>query len=220
MTQPQAGITIVGFGPIHAPDLAPLGERFHPVEHVDLKVPADSIIGAQQSKLRAAAGASSHDWILLLRSGERLGAALADEIRAATGGSASAWGFRLRIQPTYDGRPLRIGDAGEGEIRLFHRRHARFDLREREAEMRIEGAVVRLREALERPTFDSAGEHRAWLARVGVPHSTLRRLLLFAHAAITTGALWRSRATLRYLWNEAGWDVENARAAGAGDRLR
>ena len=47
-------------------------------------------------------------------------------------------------------------------------------------------------------------EGREYLARTGVPHSGLRRLLLFAHHVVTTRAL--DRNTRRYLWIEAGFD--------------
>jgi hypothetical protein len=53
-------------------------------------------------------------------------------------------------------------------------------------------------------SFDSVTAHREYLEKSGVPHSLLRRLLLFAHHAIVTRA--RDANTLRYLWIEAGYD--------------
>jgi hypothetical protein len=53
-------------------------------------------------------------------------------------------------------------------------------------------------------SFESADAHREFLAKSGVPHSMLRRLLLFAHHAVLARA--RDANTLRYLWIEAGYD--------------
>jgi len=68
----------------------------------------------------------------------------------------------------------------------------------------IQGTVVRMQHALRAPTFASPDEHRTWLEKTGVPHSLLRRLLLFAHHAVVTRA--HDGNTLRYLWIEAGFD--------------
>jgi hypothetical protein len=59
-------------------------------------------------------------------------------------------------------------------------------------------------EPLRSVSFDSVEEHRAYLEKNAVPHSMLRRLLLFAHDAAVTRA--RDANTLRYLWLEAGFD--------------
>jgi hypothetical protein len=53
-------------------------------------------------------------------------------------------------------------------------------------------------------TFASAEDHREYLAKHGVPHSGVRRLLLFAHHVVVTRAF--DRNTLMYLWTEAGFD--------------
>jgi len=60
---------------------------------------------------------------------------------------------------------------------------------------------VRLRNALQARTFDSPAEHRAYLEKHAVPHSSLRRTLLFLRRARTLDA-----NTLRYLWIDAGFD--------------
>ena len=46
--------------------------------------------------------------------------------------------------------------------------------------------------------------HREYLEKNGVPHSLLRRLLLFVHHVVVTRA--HDANTLRYLWIEAGYD--------------
>ena len=53
-------------------------------------------------------------------------------------------------------------------------------------------------------------EHRQYLEKNAVPHSTLRRALLFAHDVVVTRA--RDANTLRYLWIEAGFDHVSPRA--------
>ena len=70
-------------------------------------------------------------------------------------------------------------------------------------------------------SFASVEEHREYLAKNAVPHSLLRRLLLFAQPrwhdpgemvkiAIVTRA--HDANTLRYLWIEAGYDQGSSKA--------
>jgi len=68
----------------------------------------------------------------------------------------------------------------------------------------IQGAVVRLHNILRSVTFESAAAHRQYLARSAVPHSMLRRILLFARYALSTRTF--DGNTLRYLWIEAAFD--------------
>ncbi|HEY6844154.1 MAG TPA: hypothetical protein VI391_08305, partial [Thermoanaerobaculia bacterium] len=68
-------------------------------------------------------------------------------------------------------------------------------------ELGVQGTVVRLRNAIHARTFDSPEEHREYLAKNAVPHSRVRRVLLFLRGARTFDA-----NTLRYLWIEAGYD--------------
>lgn len=201
-------ISVFVMGRVFAADLEALGASFHPVEVVELNLDPAAPLGKHQSTLRSAVNAAASDWILLLRSGERIAGEVAGELADAAADPPRAWGFRIRVQRLYCGRPLRLGDEREGEIRLFHRRHARFDPRDR-GEMNIEGAVIRLGGDLVRPTFESAAEHRAALSQRGVPHSLVRRILLFARATVANGALWKGRTSLRYLWIEAGWDKDS-----------
>jgi hypothetical protein len=90
-------------------------------------------------------------------------------------------------------------------VRLFHRRYyLRHANKEEWREIQIQGTVVRLHEPLRSVSFATAAEHRQYLERTAVPHSALRRALLFAHDAVVTRA--RDSNTLRYLWIEAGFD--------------
>lgn len=200
------GVTVFTLGAVAPRALQSLAAYFVPVEVLPLELAPDASLAASQPALRAAVTRAAHDWILILREGETVTAGAAAAMRAAVPDPPTAWGFRLKIQPSCGGKPLRLDSLPPAEIRFFHRRHARFDLRGRGAEMNVEGTVLRLREPIEREMFASHEAHRAWLARTGVPHSTLRRVLLFARRAVAANAL-RSAATLRYLWDEAGWDL-------------
>ena len=68
----------------------------------------------------------------------------------------------------------------------------------------IQGTIVRLGNAFRAETFPSVEEHRAYLEKTGVPHSGLRRVLLFLRDAVGTRTV--DRNTLRYIWTEAGFD--------------
>jgi hypothetical protein len=200
------GVTVFTLGEIGGRAVESLAAPFDGVEVLALDLPPDASLAASQPALRAAVNRAANDWVLLLREGETVTPAAAAEMSASVTDPPNAWGFRLRIQPSCGGRPLRLDTELSGEIRFFHRRHARFDLRGRGGEMNVEGTVLRLREPIERVLFASDEVHRAWLAAHGVPHSGLRRTLLFARRASAARALFGSRATLRYLWDEAGWD--------------
>jgi len=119
----------------------------------------------------------------------------ADRLAAEIAAVSNAWGFRIRVIPLYAGKPLRLGDPSS-EVRLFQRRHLL-----RRGELTVEGTVVRLTNPIQALTFASSDEHREYLEQHGVPHSALRRVLLFLRNARTL-----DRNTLRYLWIEAGFD--------------
>jgi hypothetical protein len=205
MDQPLA-ISVFALGRVTPEDASALAGRFPKIELLAVDLPADADLSAQQAQLRAVVNSASHDWILVMRGGESADSALTDEMAGALTPPARAWGFRLRVVPTCGGAPLLLPLAHGGEIRLFHRRHVRFDVRNQTGEMNVEGAVVRLLAPLRMEAFASEQEHREWLSAHGVPHSLPRRIVIFARNAIVSGALWRSRTTLRYLWTEAGWD--------------
>ena len=190
-------LSIVTLAHVHTEDLEPLALRFTKLEQLVLDVAPREELAKHHAELNRAVDAASSDWILIVREREQVSDALADEI-ARVILEAKARGFRIRSTPIYAGQPLRIG-RDDGELRLFHRRYFL-----RRGEMSVQGTVVRLANDLRSITFESAQAHRDYLAKEGVPHSALRRLLLFLHYAATTRTL--DRNTLRYLWIEASFD--------------
>jgi hypothetical protein len=187
-------LSVVTLGHVHAEDLTALTPHFTRIEQLVLDIHPRSALADHRAELHRAVDASSSDWILIVRERETIGDALASEIRAAMDGE-KAWGFRIRTAPIYSGQPLQVG-LGEGEIRLFHRRHFL-----RRGEVAVQGTVIRLQHAFQAITFASPAEHREYLARTAVPHSRVRQILLFLAHARTL-----DRNTLRYLWIEAGFD--------------
>ncbi len=188
---------VITLGHVHADELTALTPHLQHLEQLVLDVPFDDPLSKHRAELNRAVDASTEDWLLIVREREVVDDAIAREITDAMR-AQTAWGFRIRSIPMYAGKPLNIG-ANDGELRLFHRRHLL-----RRGELGVQGTVVRLHNVLRSMTFESVEAHREYLAKNGVPHSLLRRLLLFAHHAVVTRA--RDRNTLRYLWIEAGYD--------------
>lgn len=188
---------VITLGHVHAEELTALTPHLQHLEQLVLDVPFDDPLSKHRAELNRAVDAASDDWLLIVREREIVDEAIAREITEAMRVQV-AWGFRIRSVPMYAGKPLRIG-VNDGELRLFHRRHLL-----RRGELGVQGTVVRLNNVLRSMSFDSSEAHRQYLAKNGVPHSLLRRLLLFAHNAIVTRA--RDANTLRYLWIEAGYD--------------
>ena len=190
-------LSVVTLGHVHVDDITALTPHFAKVEQLVLDVaPRDELV-QHRAELNRAIDAASGDWILIVREREVVDDALAREIVASIA-AGKARGFRIRSVPFYAGKPLRLGDTNE--LRLFHRRHY---LRYAKA-MQVQGTVVRLAEPLRSQSFASVEEHRAYLEKNAVPHSALRRALLFAHDVVVTRA--RDANTLRYLWIESGFD--------------
>lgn len=188
---------VITLGHVHADELTALTPFLQHLEQLVLDVPFDDPLSKHRAELNRAVDAASDDWLLIVREREVVDEAIAKEITDAMR-TQSAWGFRIRSVPMYAGKPLRIG-MNDGELRLFHRRHLL-----RRGELGVQGTVVRLNHVLRSMSFDTVDAHRAYLAKNGVPHSLLRRLLLFIHHAMVTRA--RDANTLRYLWIEAGYD--------------
>lgn len=196
-------LSVITLGHVHAEELASLTPQVSRLEQLVLDVPPRDPLSKHRAALNRAIDAASADWILIIREREVISASLAGEI-ATSAGEAKAWGFRIPVVPYYAGRPLRLGRS-EGEVRLFHKRHyLRFANKGEWEEIAIQGTVIRLTNALHAVTFGSHEEHRAWLEKTAVPHSLLRRTLLFLRDAIGTRAL--DGNTLRYIWTEAGFD--------------
>jgi len=190
-------LSLIAVGHLPADAVAPLVETFERLEVLELDVPPRDDLAAHRAELNRAVDAAANDWIVIVRERESVADALGAEIAEAVS-AAKAWGFRIRTVPLYAGKPLRIGSQA-GELRLFHRRHFL-----RRGEMGVQGTVVRLNGALTAVTFASADEHRDHLARTAVPHSALRRTLIFVRNALLIRA--RDANTLRYLWIEAAFD--------------
>ncbi|HUP46983.1 MAG TPA: hypothetical protein VM779_15865 [Thermoanaerobaculia bacterium] len=199
----MTALSIITLGDVHTEHLAPLGGHFERLEQLVLDVHARDPLSRHRAEFNRAVDAASHDWILVVREREQVDEALAAEIAAAAN-EARAWGFRIRSVPWYAGRPLRIGEGG-GEVRLLHKRHyLRFANKGEWEEIAVQGTIVRLRSVLRSVTFETAAEHRAWLERTAVPHSAVRRVLVFLRDAIGSGTF--DGNTLRYIWMEAGFD--------------
>ncbi len=200
-------LSIVALGDVHAEDLAPLTTKFEHLEQLVLDIAPRDPLSSHRAELNRAIDASTTDWILVIRERERIDDALAHEIANAVS-DAKARGFRIRSVPFYVGKPLHIGDR-DGEVRLFHRRYyMRFANKGEWNEITVQGSVVRLSNALRSITFASPEEHRAYLAKSAAPHSALRRALLFLSYLMAVRTL--DANTLRYLWIEAGYDVNVA----------
>ena len=198
IASPAEQLSVMTLGHIHADDLNPLTSHFSRLEQLMLDVPPHDPLSKHRAEFNRAVDAATNDWILIIREREVIGDPLAAEIATAMHGSAR--GFRIRSVPFYAGKPLRIGE--ESDIRLFHRRYyVRYANQGQWDEILIQGTVVRLENILRSVTYESVEAHRADLAKKAVPHSSLRRLLLFLKYARTL-----DRNTLRYIWTEAGFD--------------
>jgi len=190
-------LSLIAVGHLSAEAVAPLVEKFERLEVLELDVPPRDDLAAHRAEVNRAVDAAGNDWVVVVRERESVDDALADEI-AEEVAAAKAWGFRIRTVPLYAGKPLRIGSQA-GELRLFHRRHFL-----RRGELAVQGTIVRLNHALQAVTFASSEEHRQYLMKTAVPHSALRRTLLFIRNVLVTRS--HDANTLRYLWIEAAFD--------------
>lgn len=195
-------LSIITLGDVHAEHLAPLSESFDRLEQLVLDVHPRDPLARHRPEFNRAVDASSADWILVVRERETVDHALAAEIAAAAR-DAKAWGFRIRVEPYYTGRPLRLGDSA-GEIRLLHKRHyMRFANKGEWDEPAIQGTIIRLKAALRMATFESGDEHRRYLENNAQRRGSLARVVTFLRDAIGTATV--DANTLRYIWIEAGW---------------
>ena len=203
----RASLTILVAGCITAEDLGALPDRTGAVEVIDLGVDRRADLRQHAAEINRAIGAASSDWILFVRGHESVPPELATEIAEAIREPAKAWGYRIRVDVWYAGAPLGIAGDEEGEIRLLHRRHGRFDLKRNE--LKIEGTVVRLKKTFRSTTFETAEAHRAHLESIG------RRVSVVAHVIrfVFSGGLIAGRNARRYLWLEAGYRTDGGRLA-------
>jgi hypothetical protein len=199
-------ISVLALGHLKFDQIQSLQQHFSGIEAIDSTLPRETRLVDRGAELNRAIAAAANPWVLVLREGEHVDLALAEEIKRSIGDPPRAWGFRIRTRLVYDGQPLLLTE-GDGEVRLLHQRHARF----RDQNLNVEGTVVRMEHSLTQTTFGTTAQHHEFLRARGVPHSLVRRIFLFSRNAFVTGALWRSRATLRYLWLEAGYDLSGER---------
>lgn len=190
-------LSVITLGHIHADAFESLTPHVTRLEQIQSNLPVRAPFADARAEFNLAVDAAANDWILVLREREVVDEALAKEMADVLHRTKAAWGYRIRTVPLYAGKALHIHD--DGEMRLFHRRHLI-----RRGDVRVEGAVVRMEHPLHAVTFESYAEHLAYLQKRGVPHSTLRRVLIFLRHARTLDA-----NTLRYLWIEAGFDQKN-----------
>lgn len=205
--QPEAAaraLSIIALGHVHEPEITALTPHFDRLEQLVLDVPPRDPLAKHRAEFNRAVDTATSDWALVVRERERIDPQLAGEIAQAVA-APKARGYRVRSVPFYAGKPLRFG--AQNEVRLFHRRYyMRFANKGEWDEISVQGSVVRLNGAFQSITFDSAAEHRAYLERTAVPHSRLRRTLLFLRDLVVTRTV--DRNTLRYIWTEAGFDRE------------
>jgi hypothetical protein len=185
-------LSVVCLGHVHNEAIEPLTAHLNRLEQVVTNLSPQISLAQSRAELNRAVDAAANDWIVIMRERETVDDALASEIADAISDSR-AWGYRIATTPIYAGRPLRVD--GDGELRLFHRRHLL-----RRGELQVEGSVVRMSNALHALTFDSVASHRAYLEKNASRRSLLMRTLVFLRTARTLDT-----NTLRYLWIEAGY---------------
>ena len=202
----MTALSIITLGDVHAEHLEPLSRRFEHLEQLVLDINPRDPLSQHRGEFNRALDAATHEWILIVRERERIDDAVATEIATAVN-DAKAWGFRIRAVPYYAGRPLRIGE-GDGEVRLFHKRHyLRFANKGEWEEIGVQGTIVRLSAPVQSVTFGSTEEHRSWLEKNGRSVSGITRILRFLRNTAAVGTM--DRNTLRYLWVEAGFDEKS-----------
>lgn len=206
MNTPVPSLSVLALGRVGDEAISDLRAVFAAVEQIDLDLSPSATLEDHAATLNRAIDAAGNDWILVLREREEVDGDLAAALLHAVFPSARSWAFRLKRQPWYDGGPLRLGPDDPGEIRLIHRRHCRWGIREGARELKVQGGVVRLGPSLRVVRFGSSRDHAEHLARVGVPHSFVRRCLVFVGSWLRRSRSKAGLREIRYLWVEAGWD--------------
>jgi hypothetical protein len=199
-----AVISVVAEGPADVSRLARL-EDVLPGTSV-AEVPAGMTL--EPSSLNPLVDAAVSNWILIVRTGERVGTDLALEIVRGAREDPRAWGYRIGRRLVYRGETLTLGRREPGDIRLFNRRKARMQPNGR---MKVYGPVVRLASMFDLVVHESESDHEAALVHAGRQKASLvRHLAVFVASMVrwAPGSLtWPAR---RYLWIEAGWREKKA----------
>ncbi len=199
---PRPSITILGFGRVTTDNTEQLVRLVGAIEQIDLRLERDAPLAAHVAEVNRAIDAAACDWIVLVREHETIGDRLAAEIAESIGPSPRAWGYRVRTRPRYRGMPLNLEEATEGELRLLHRRHARFLPG---GEPKVQGTVIRTCEPFDASTFATDADHEQWLAERGTRRDPFSRVLVFTVDALRCGPFRAGANGLRYLWINAGW---------------
>ena len=107
-----------------------------------------------------AIGACRGDWVVYLDPDERVGAELAAAIRAAAASGGPAVAYEFPRRNNYFGRYLRYGGAyPDFQLRLFRRGRGRFACRSVHERLQVDGAVGRLRPALDHETYPAVADY-------------------------------------------------------------
>ena len=107
-----------------------------------------------------AAGLASHDWILSIDADERVTPALADEIRRTLEAKPAEHGFLLPRVTYHLGRWIRSTDwYPDNQLRLYDRRHARWDDRHVHESITVAGRVRRLDGELKHFAYRNLSHH-------------------------------------------------------------
>lgn len=200
--EPRPAITLLAFGRVTTDVTENLVRRVGAIEQIDLRLERDAPIAGHVAEINRAIDAAACDWVLIVRAHETIGPSLAEEIATSIGTTPRAWGYRIRTQPTYRGAALHLGAEDDGELRLLHRRHARFLSG---GELKVQGTVIRTREPFEASSFASEEEQEAWLSERGERRGLLGRAGVFTIDALRCKPFRAGSNGLRYLWVNAGW---------------
>jgi len=125
-----------------------------------------------------AADQATHDWILSLDADEHVTPALADEMRGLLASDPKAAGYRIPRVSWYLDRWVRTTDWYPNlQLRLYHRRHGRWNVRRVHESVHVEGTIGRLRHPLEHRPYQDVAEHLETMNR----YTTLAAREMFEH---------------------------------------
>jgi glycosyltransferase involved in cell wall biosynthesis len=107
-----------------------------------------------------AAGLAHNDWILSIDADERVTPALAEEIRTGWAAEPGTWGFQIPRVTYHLGRWIRSTDwYPDYQLRLYDRRHARWNDRQVHESVQVDGAVRRLKGELQHLAYRDLSHH-------------------------------------------------------------
>lgn len=103
---------------------------------------------------------ASHEWVLSLDADERVTEALADEIHSLSQSGFHAAGYRIPRVSHYLGRVVRsTAWYPDHQLRLFDRRHGRWQGMYVHESVRVDGSVEKLRGEILHYSYDSISDH-------------------------------------------------------------